>query len=62
VGFSTAPPGVLTPGGAGGRGRAPRCPGVGAPGGDAVVKTSSYAKATGTFTVPARTVAVFTAG
>lgn len=35
---------------------------VQAAGGDAVVKTSSYAKATGTFTVPARTVAVFTAG
>ncbi|MFJ3986288.1 pullulanase-type alpha-1,6-glucosidase [Streptomyces fungicidicus] len=29
-------------------------------GGDAVVKTSSYEKGTGTFTVPARTVAVFT--
>ncbi|MFI8092520.1 pullulanase-type alpha-1,6-glucosidase [Streptomyces sp. NPDC086080] len=29
-------------------------------GGDAVVKTSSYARASGTFTVPARTVAVFT--
>ncbi|MEV5423279.1 pullulanase-type alpha-1,6-glucosidase [Streptomyces cellulosae] len=35
---------------------------VQAAGGDAVVKTSSYATATGTFTVPARTVAVFTAG
>ncbi|MFF9751527.1 pullulanase-type alpha-1,6-glucosidase [Streptomyces sp. NPDC014344] len=35
---------------------------VQAEGGDAVVKTSSYAEATGTFTVPARTVAVFTAG
>ncbi|MEU6889130.1 pullulanase-type alpha-1,6-glucosidase [Streptomyces viridosporus] len=34
---------------------------VQAAGGDAVVKTSSYAKGTGTFTVPARTVAVFTA-
>ncbi len=34
---------------------------VQAAGGDAVVKTSSYATATGTFTVPARTVAVFTA-
>ncbi|MEV5934399.1 pullulanase-type alpha-1,6-glucosidase [Streptomyces sp. NPDC052079] len=33
---------------------------VQAAGGDAVVKTSSYAKDTGTFTVPARTVAVFT--
>ncbi|WP_261718178.1 pullulanase-type alpha-1,6-glucosidase [Streptomyces sp. FZ201] len=33
---------------------------VQAAGGDAVVKTSSYAKGTGTFTVPARTVAVFT--
>ncbi|BFO20912.1 hypothetical protein SHKM778_73000 [Streptomyces sp. KM77-8] len=31
-------------------------------GGDAVVKTSSYAKGSGTFTVPARTVAVFTTG
>ncbi|GHH94893.1 pullulanase-type alpha-1,6-glucosidase [Streptomyces capillispiralis] len=34
---------------------------VQAAGGDTVVKTSSYAKGTGTFTVPARTVAVFTA-
>ncbi|MFC8393390.1 pullulanase-type alpha-1,6-glucosidase [Streptomyces sp. NPDC057238] len=33
---------------------------VQAAGGDAVVKTSSYAKGSGTFTVPARTVAVFT--
>ncbi|MFE1430448.1 pullulanase-type alpha-1,6-glucosidase [Streptomyces fungicidicus] len=33
---------------------------VQAAGGDAVVKTSSYEKGTGTFTVPARTVAVFT--
>ncbi|NJP51439.1 pullulanase-type alpha-1,6-glucosidase [Streptomyces sp. SBST2-5] len=33
---------------------------VQAAGSDAVVKTSSYAKAAGTFTVPARTVAVFT--
>ncbi|MEV8591779.1 pullulanase-type alpha-1,6-glucosidase [Streptomyces sp. NPDC052012] len=33
---------------------------VQAAGGDAVVKTSSYAEETGTFTVPARTVAVFT--
>ncbi|KAF3465064.1 pullulanase-type alpha-1,6-glucosidase [Streptomyces sp. Tu 3180] len=33
---------------------------VQAAGGDAVVKTSSYARDTGTFTVPARTVAVFT--
>ncbi|MFD6909387.1 pullulanase-type alpha-1,6-glucosidase [Streptomyces sp. NPDC060077] len=33
---------------------------VQAAGGDAVVKTSSYAEASGTFTVPARTVAVFT--
>ncbi|WP_309061124.1 pullulanase-type alpha-1,6-glucosidase [Streptomyces sp.] len=33
---------------------------VQAAGGDAVVKTSSYAEDTGTFTVPARTVAVFT--
>ncbi|MEW2074121.1 pullulanase-type alpha-1,6-glucosidase [Streptomyces sp. NPDC013433] len=33
---------------------------VQAAGGDAVVKTSAYAKGSGTFTVPARTVAVFT--
>ncbi|MFD7702557.1 pullulanase-type alpha-1,6-glucosidase [Streptomyces caelestis] len=33
---------------------------VQAAGGDAVVRTSSYAKGSGTFTVPARTVAVFT--
>ncbi|CAL9438579.1 Glycogen debranching enzyme [Streptomyces sp. enrichment culture] len=33
---------------------------VQAAGGDAVVKTSSYDEGTGTFTVPARTVAVFT--
>ncbi|MFE9770348.1 pullulanase-type alpha-1,6-glucosidase [Streptomyces sp. NPDC005931] len=35
---------------------------VQAAGGDTVVKTSSYAEGTGTFTVPARTVAVFTTG
>ncbi|TWD27266.1 pullulanase-type alpha-1,6-glucosidase [Streptomyces sp. T12] len=35
---------------------------VQASGGDAVVKASSYDRATGTFTVPARTVAVFTTG
>ncbi|MFF0164987.1 pullulanase-type alpha-1,6-glucosidase [Streptomyces prasinus] len=34
---------------------------VQAAGSDAVVKTSSYAKSTGTFTVPARSAAVFTA-
>lgn len=33
---------------------------VQASGADAVVKSSSYAKDTGSFTVPARTVAVFT--
>ncbi|MGA5288030.1 pullulanase-type alpha-1,6-glucosidase [Streptomyces pseudogriseolus] len=41
-------------------GQAHRLHPVQAAGGDAVVKTSSYAKATGTFSVPARTVAVFT--
>lgn len=33
---------------------------VQAKGSDSVVKSSSYAKGTGSFTVPARTVAVFT--
>ncbi|WP_442737865.1 pullulanase-type alpha-1,6-glucosidase [Streptomyces pseudogriseolus] len=41
-------------------GQAHRLHPVQAAGGDAVVKTSSYTKATGTFHVPARTVAVFT--
>ncbi|WP_225654066.1 pullulanase-type alpha-1,6-glucosidase [Streptomyces pseudogriseolus] len=43
-------------------GQAHRLHPVQAAGGDAVVRTSSYATATGTFSVPARTVAVFTAG
>ncbi|MEU5205022.1 pullulanase-type alpha-1,6-glucosidase [Streptomyces pseudogriseolus] len=41
-------------------GQAHRLHPVQAAGGDGVVKTSSYTKATGTFHVPARTVAVFT--
>ncbi|MEU8291299.1 pullulanase-type alpha-1,6-glucosidase [Streptomyces pseudogriseolus] len=41
-------------------GQAHRLHPVQAAGGDAVVKTSSYTKAAGTFHVPARTVAVFT--
>ncbi|MFE5833795.1 pullulanase-type alpha-1,6-glucosidase [Streptomyces sp. NPDC056508] len=43
-------------------GRGYRLHPVQAQGSDAVVKTAAYAKASGTFTVPARTVAVFKAG